>query len=82
MFPVSRDRFSRTLVATPDPTSYQPRHNFNENVQSCFKNRGKTRFGRDKLTFVDNLWAPKERANTPAPGHYKSFSEFSGMVMK
>jgi hypothetical protein len=69
-FPVSSDRFSRTLTITPDPGAYSPKYNLNENIKSSFVNPGSTRFSKDTKTFVDRLWKPKDRAETPAPGTY------------
>ena len=77
-FPVSSDRFSRTTMKTPDPGKYDPRNNFNQNVKSQFKYRGSTRFGQDRRTFIDQMWMPTDRATTPAPGAYESFSDFAG----
>ena len=33
-FPVSKDRFSRGMMGTPDPSHYHPRYNFTDNVKS------------------------------------------------
>ena len=57
-------------MTTPDPCAYQPRHNFNENVKSQYQSSGKTKFGKDTSTFMDQLWKKKERTFTPAPGTY------------
>jgi hypothetical protein len=77
-FPVSSDRFSRVKNQTPDIGAYNPRHNFNDKITAEAKNYGSTRFGKDKSSFVDTLWGVKDRATTPAPGHYLAFSDFSG----
>ncbi len=69
-FPTPSDRFSLTLTTTPDPGAYQPKHIFNQNYKSQYYSPGKTKFGKDTSTFMDQLWKTKEQKFTPAPGAY------------
>lgn len=66
-------------LTNPAGANYTPKANLNENVKSNFKFSGSTKFSCSTRTFVDDLWKPKEAAIMPAPGAYRTFSEFSGL---
>lgn len=66
-------------MTNPAGTDYSPKANLTENVKSQYKFSGATKIGNNKRTFIDVNWNPKEKGALPAPGSYKTFSDFSGI---
>lgn len=77
-FGKANDRFRMTNFKNPAGANYTPKTGLNQNVKSDYKFRGSTKFSHSRRTFVDELWKPKDQALLPAPGAYKTFSDFSG----
>ena len=78
-FPKAQDRFRVTGAKNPAGTDYSPNDNLNQNVKSQFKCSGFTKIGNNRRTFIDINWDPKTKKALPAPGHYNTFSDFSGI---
>ena len=64
-------------VAAPAPDAYNPLNNLNETYQSQFRKSLQTKFGNDKASDLDTAFGLKRQS--PGPGAYASFSEFSGI---
>ena len=76
--PKAQDRFRVSKFLTPDPARYDPRNNLNQNFNSQHRYDGGTKVGLNSRTFVDTTWNLRKQLDTPGPGMYGTFSDFSG----
>jgi hypothetical protein len=77
--PKAEDRFLtlNPRKLSPPPTKYSPKQTLGQEITSTLKRGPRAKIGNNNLNILDLEYGKKRANETPAPGNYERYSEFT-----